>query len=260
MTSAVPAIRLTVSGSSRIDRAEQDPDDRQQVGDERGAGRAPVGEDREVADVREAGADDPEPHDREDRLGRRLHGGERAVDEERRRDDDEHREEHLEQRRDARREALHVALGVDVADGVGQARAEQQQLAGQVVVAHVHEVRRDEQDHAREPDRKAGDPGPRDALVGQEHRRHDDHEQRHRRVEDRRQRGVDRLLAVRDQDERDDDVDERHDQQVAVLAARAGERLAGEQHDGPQEDGREDEAARDHRQRRQVSRAILIQK
>ena len=45
--------------------------DRQEVGDQRRPGRAPALEDPEVAEVGEAGAEEPEPDDGEDRLGRR---------------------------------------------------------------------------------------------------------------------------------------------------------------------------------------------
>ena len=91
-TSAMPAMTSTVPSDpverhrvAEHDRAQRDPDDRQQVRDHRGPGRAPVGEDREVAQVGDAGAQDAQPRDREQGVGRRADLRERVVHDERHR-------------------------------------------------------------------------------------------------------------------------------------------------------------------------------
>ncbi len=89
-------------------------------------------------------------------------------------------------------------------------------------------------------------------FVGQEDRRQDDREERDGRGQDRGERRFDRLLGPGDEQERDRDVDDRHDQQVAVDAAIARQRLVGDADDGPQQEGADDEPEGDERERPEV--------
>ena len=70
---------------------------------------------------------------------------------------------------------------------------------------------------------QADEPAGRDRLVVEGDRDEDDREQRRRRLEDRRQVRVDVALTPRDQAERQDDVDEGHDHEVAVGRALPGQ-------------------------------------
>ena len=82
MMSAVPDDQPAVDRLVEHEVPQHDPDDREQVGDERRPGRAPVREQAEDQQVRDARAEDAQPQDREDGLGVRRRGP-RVLEEER---------------------------------------------------------------------------------------------------------------------------------------------------------------------------------
>ena len=166
MMSAVPSDQAAVDRLVEHEVAQHDPDDRQQVGDERRPGRAPVGEQAEDQQVRDARPEHAQPQDREDRLGVRR-GGPRVLEDDREGRDDDRREGHLEDRRDHRRQAAHVAPRVDRAGGIAEGGAEERQLAGQRRLVAGQPRARDD-DHADEPDEQADQAVHPDRLVGEE--------------------------------------------------------------------------------------------
>ena len=109
---------------------ERDPDHRDDVGDHRGPGGAPVREQPEDQQVRQPRAEDPKPQDREDGLAVRRRGP-RMLGEQGEHARDERRERDLEDRGDHRRQAADVATGVDRAACVADRRAQQRELAGE---------------------------------------------------------------------------------------------------------------------------------
>ena len=72
MISAVPPDPVGRDRVVEDDRAEGDPDHGQQVGHHRGPGGAPGPQDREIDDVREPGAEEPQPEDGGDRAPARA--------------------------------------------------------------------------------------------------------------------------------------------------------------------------------------------
>ena len=230
--------------------AQDDPDDRDHVGDERGPGGAPAGQQPEVREVGEPRAEQAEPGDREDGLGVRP-GVPGVLEDDGDGSRDQHREGDLEDGRDHRRDATHVVPRVDGSGGVAQRRPEQGDLAGDVGPGGP-EVAAGQDDDADEADREAGHAVDPDGLVVEEERGDDDREERNRGREDGRDRGVDRSLRPGDQGERDDDVDAGHHDQVAVQAPLSRKLLSGQPQDHPQEDGPDRQPKRHQRERPEV--------
>ena len=105
-------------------------------------------------------------------------------------------------------------------------RADEGQLADEIAASP--QAAAGQHDDAGETDRQADQTVDGDRLVLEHERGDDDGEQRHRPVEDRGEGRIDRPLGSRDEEERQDDVDDRHDDQVAVDAPVARQRLAGD--------------------------------
>ena len=148
-------------------------------------------------------------------------------------------------------QAADVPSRVDRAAGIAERRAQQGDLAGDRRAGSGQPAARDDDD-ADEADDEPDDAVDAHRFVGQEDRRQDDREERDGRGQDRGERRFDRLLGPGDEQERDRDVDDRHDQQVAVDPAIARQRLVGDADDGPQQEGADEQPEGDERERPEV--------
>ena len=132
---------------------------------------------------------------------------------------------------------------------VARGGAEDRQPAEQLVGA-AGDVQAHERHDAGEAEHEAGRPTARHALGRRDEEREERHDQRCGGDDDRRQRGVDVLLAVRDERERQRDLDDREDRDPAPRPRDRPQRprAPGEpqQHHGGQHDARPGQEDRRH--------------
>src|SRR3990172_2351800 len=221
--------------------AQQQTDDRDDVGHEGAANAADVIEQPEVDDHAQPGPEDAQGQEREPRLhaqrvvGHSPHGQQ----------DGKHERYAQQELAAGERQRLAVAQehpsvhgGAAVADGGGDDR----QLAEHAGVAQIVQVAAGENDDAQKAHEQPGRPYRRELLIHQEGGGEQRREQRHAGVQNGRRPTLDVLLRPGDEDERHSHPDRRPQRDLRPEGALPGQGRLARYHHGADGEGAEQQA------------------
>ncbi len=153
---------------------------------------------------------------------------------------------------DHRPDAVEAAARIDGAERVRDGRRAERELGAEIAAGELRGIEAGQDRDADEPDEHANDLVGRDPLGSQHHGRRRNDDQRNGRGQGRRERRIDALLGPGDQAERQRDVEDRHDEQVAVRGRVARQSLARDDDDRGQEREADQQPHRHERERRQA--------